>query len=85
MNWLLSFAQRFTPSLLSGLLLYWEAVTDACSDAGLAYALLSGSSLLDHTLSPSTLTPIPPFEGDGSPHRLSATSQGPQGLSGSSA
>jgi hypothetical protein len=84
MNWLISCAQRHTPSLLSGLLLYWEAVVNVCSEAGLALSLLSGSSLLDHTLSLSTLTPTPPFEGGGSPLRLSATSQGPQGLSGSS-
>lgn len=82
MSWLYSCAQRHTPSLLSGLLLYWDAVTSACSEAGLAWSLLSGSSLLDHTLSLSTLTPIPPFEGDGSPLRLSVTSPGPQGLSG---
>jgi len=80
MNWLYSFAQRHTPSLLSGLALYWGAVTSVCCEAGLAYSLLSGSSLLDRTLSPSTPTVIPPFEGDGSPLRLSATSQGPQGL-----
>jgi hypothetical protein len=51
MNWLHSYAQRHIPSLLSGLLLYWESVTSICCEVTASYGALYGSSLYDPAVS----------------------------------
>ena len=71
MSWLHSFAQRHTPSLLTGLLLYWEAVTYACCEVATSFGALSGSSLYDPASSSSIAMSVPNFGDAGSPQQPS--------------
>jgi hypothetical protein len=66
MNWLHSYAQRHIPSLLSGLLLYWEGVTSICCEVTASYGALYGSSLYDPTNALCMSAPLPKYGDAGS-------------------